>query len=211
MNKKGFVSAVNVVLIILLSILLCALGFFGYKAFFEKDKIKVPNFANSSEQDVRTWCDSLETDPCVIETDYSDTVEKGKVIYQSIAADEELGDSIHFIISLGKKISIQIPTIGKDTTKDDVDSWVKENGLLNVNFIQIESDTVEKGIVIKIEPALIETLDAQVNVYISNGKKIDTTIIVVETNAYTNLSVSEFEAKVKALGLKPVHAEEKDG
>ena len=213
MNKKGFASTVNVILIILLTCLLGALGFFGYKAFFSKEKILVPDFTNKNEQEVVTWCNSLELEnnPCTIETDYSNDVAKGNVIYQSIAADQELGDSIRFIISLGKKVSIEIPQIQKDTTKEDIEKWVAENGLTNVNYVQVESDDIEKGMIIKIEPILIEALDAQVNVYISNGKKIDTTVIVVESNAYTNLTVEEFEKKVKALGLTPTHAEEKDG
>ena len=103
MRKKGF-AITSIIFIILLVLLLGALGFFSYKLLFKKDAIMVPDFSQSKQSDVLTWCNSLETNPCTFENDYSDTVDKDGVIYQSIAANEELGDNkINFIISLGKK------------------------------------------------------------------------------------------------------------
>lgn len=199
----------NAVLIIVLVALLGGLGFFGYKILFTKDAVIVPDFSGKSEDEVRTWCNSLENDPCTITTDYSDTVEKGYVVYQSISADEELGDSIRFIISLGSQPKIDIPALDKNTTKESIETWATSIGLTNVSYIDETSETVEKGTVIRIEPQVIETLDTEVKVFISSGKK-EPDSINVESGKYVNLTVSEFEAKVKALGLKAVHAESKD-
>lgn len=207
--EKGNTSKSNIVLIIILCLLIGALGFFGYKAIVSDDKILVPDFSNSTREEVNVWCNSLQTNPCSFSNDYSDTVEKDKVIYQSITPDEELGDSISFIISLGKKINIQAPAIDKNTTKESIKEWANKNSITNINFINETNEEIEKGMIIRIEPQIIESLDTVVNVYISSGKKPSDSINV-EYNTYTNISVSDFEFKVKALGLKAKHAEEKD-
>lgn len=205
--KKRF----NFVLIIILTLLVGALGFFSYKFFFSNDKVLVPDFTNKQINEVNTWCNSLEKNPCTISYDNSDDVENDYVIYQSISANEELGDSISFIISLGKKVSIKLPTIDKNTNKDVIESWAKQNNLTNVNYFVEASSTVDKGGIIRIVPNEIIALDTPINVYISSGKKeTENKAIEVESGKYINLTIEEFEAKAKELGLKPVHAQEKD-
>lgn len=203
--------SVNILLIVVLTCLVGALGFFGYKLITSGDKVLVPDFTNKTVNDVNTWCDSLEYVACSISYEYSDDLDKDFVIYQSISPDEEVTESITFIISAGKKVIIDLPTIDKNTTKETIEAWAKENGIITVNFLEEANDTVDKGGIIKIEPSEIYSLDTPINVYISTGKKEDASkAIEVESGAYINLTVQEFETKVKALGLKPTHATEKD-
>lgn len=212
MNKKGF-SKISILFIVLLVLLIGTLGFFSYKLLFTKDAILVPDFSTSKQSDVFDWCNSLEINPCLFENDYSETVEKDGVIYQSIAANEELGENnISFIISLGKKVQIATPEIKEDTTKQSIENWISENKIKNqVEYIDEYNDTVDKTIVIRIEPNIIVNDTDVIKVYISKG--IDTssiTEIEVEAGTYLNLSVSEFEQKVKSLTLVPNHNTDRD-
>jgi len=203
-------NKINAVLIVLLVGVLGTLGFFAYRMLNYEEPILVPDFTNKTELEVQEWCKTFENNPCTITSDYSESVDKDYVIYQSISANEEMGSSISFIISLGKKIDINIPQISATTTREDIENWVKENNLVNVNFIQEANDDIEKGIVIRIEPNVIQTIDENINVYISSGSDKQTSSITVKKNSYIDLTISEFETKVKQLGLKPVHAESKD-
>lgn len=208
---KVLSNKLNILLIILLSLALATLGFFSYKLIFEKDKIIVPDFSTYSETDINKWCSSLETNPCVITKEYSDTIEKDKVIYQSVSADEELDSKITIMISLGKNVEIDVLKIDKNTTKEDVEKWANDNALKNITYIEEESDKVEKNFVISIQPEKIINTDTEVKVYISTGKKETVNEeIVVNSGTYTNIAQSEFKNKVKELGLTPSHSSSRD-
>lgn len=206
-------KSVSVVLIILLVCLIGGLGFFSYKLLFQEDKILVPDFTGKTREEINTWCASLETNPCTFDNDYSDTIEQGKLIYQSIAADEELGDSISFIISLGKKIEIKLPVIDLNTTKETLEKWKTDNNIPNpIEYIEQHNNDVEEGKIIKVEPQVLTNTTDTIKVYISKGKDEDkdNAEIVVTSGAYLNLKVDEFEKKVKALGLVPNHNTDRD-
>lgn len=209
--RSFFANKLNIILTIVLATLLGTLGFFGYKLIFDNKKVYVPDFSDKSEADINKWCTSFENNPCKITSDYSETIEKGKLIYQSIKADEVLGDNISFIISLGKKIDIKFPSITKDTTKDDIDKWIKDNDLRNVLFIEEFSDSINKGNIIRIDHEDIVDKNSEIRVFISKGKNVkpDETIYV-DYGTYLNLSVSQFEAKVKEIGLKAKHVSSRD-
>ena len=203
----------SIILIVLLTLLIGALGFFSYKLLFEKDKILVPDFTNKTKDEIVTWCDSLETNPCSFSADYSDTIPENGLIYQSIAADEELGDSIAFIISLGNKVEIKLPNIDANTTKESLEKWKTDNNIANnIEYIEQHNNDVESGHIIKVEPTILTNNTDIIKVYISKGKdeNSDSADIVVTSETYLNLTVSEFEKKVKALNLVPNHNTDRD-
>lgn len=202
-------KSINIIYTVLLVSLFGALGFFCYQLFKSGDEILVPNFSDKTVEEVNAWCNSLKNNPCNISYENSDTVELNKVIYQSIKPDQELSESISFIISLGKMENIILPTIDSKTTKDIIETWAKENELVNLNYIFENSETVEKDNVIRIEPLSITSKDTTINIYISSGKPKSETI-EVKPNEYINLTVEEFEKRGKELGLKPIHASEMD-
>ena len=207
--KSFFANKMNILLTFLLTTLLVALGFCGYKLISNNKKVYVPDFSLKSEEEINTWCNSLETNPCTITSEYSDTVEKGKLIYQSIKAEEELTDKISFIISLGKKI--ELPTIDENTTKQTIDDWLSTNGFKNILYIEEYSDTVVAGNVIKVECTDLNNINSEVKVFISKGKNItpeDT--FDVEYGTYIGLSQSKFEEAVSKIGLKATHDSSKD-
>ena len=207
--KSFFANKMNILLTFLLVTMLAALGFCGYKLISNNKKVYVPDFSLKSEEEINTWCNSLETNPCTITSEYSDTVEKGKLIYQSIKAEEELTDKISFIISLGKKI--ELPTIDENTTKQTIDDWLSTNGFKNILYIEEYSDTVVTGNVIKVECADLNDINSEVKVFISKGKNVtpDDTIYV-EYGTYFGLTQSQFEEAVSKIGLKATHDSSKD-
>lgn len=203
-------NKVNIILIILLALLLGGLGFFSYKLLFKEEKTLVPDFSESTVSEINTWCKSLETNPCTFENEYSDVVEKDHLIYQSISPDAELSDSITFIISLGKQLNIAAPEIKEGTTIEEIEAWVKENRLTNVTYTAQESDTVERNRIISISPAVVNSLDAQVTVIYSSGKKGSTENIDVEYGSMLNISEADFKEKTKKLGLTPTYDADRD-
>ena len=117
----------------LLLALLGTLGFFSYKLLFKKDAILVPDFSNSKHSDVVTWCDSLETNPCVFDKDYSDTVEKDGMYYNSCEAT---------IINSHYKVKLQFDQDFEEIHAGDIikakvmDEVLKK---INVNIIKTEN------------------------------------------------------------------------
>lgn len=208
MKKTG-----NIVLIIVLLALIGGLGFFSYKLLFSEDKVVVPDFTDKTREEIITWCNSFETNPCKFDNDYSDTIAEGKMIYQSISANNELGDSISFIISLGKKIEIKLPQVGTDTTKESIEKWKKDNNVINeIEYVEQYNNDAQAGIIFKIEPSVLTNTNDKIKVYISKGKEDDKNIADIEITygTYINLNVSDFESKVKSLGLVPNHNTDRD-
>ena len=181
-----------------------------------KEKIVVPDFSNSTQEEVLDWCKSLETNPCSFEVDYSDTVEKDYVIYQSIAANDILDDSnISFIISLGKKVEFDTPEVTASTTRQIVETWAKTNKILNkIEYIEEYNDNYDKDRIIKIEPKTVHSYEETIKVYVSLGKKEvkpnPDKEIEVEYEKYLGISESSFREKAKDLGLSPNHNEDRD-
>lgn len=205
-----FKNKANVLLTCLLIVVIVCGGVLGYFFLAKDQKIIVPDFTDKNKSEVEVWCKSFDTNPCTINTDYSDSIKEDYVIYQSIAADNELVGEISFIVSLGKKKIIELPSLN-NATKQDIENWASDNGLKNITFINENSSTIEKDFVIRIEPSSNITTDSSISVYISIGKNEDkSNTITVASGKYIDITVKEFETIVKNLGLNPVHSEKRD-
>lgn len=209
--KNFFKNKLNIVLIVVLILLGAGIGYFAYTMFMEKDALIVPDFEGKQMGDVQTWCNENNLgDACIISQEYSDTVPANFVIYQSTKAEDKFEEKISFIISKGKdnSITIKLPKIDNTTTKEDIEEWVVENNLTHVKYEEMNSSDVEEGIVIKIAPTTITSLDQDITVYISSGEKENDNTdsndeyTVVKEGAYLGLTVEQFKKKVEALGLK---------
>lgn len=201
----------NILLIILLVAVLGVIGFFGYKLISEKNKIYMPELTNKSRQEAELWCNSLEGNyACSFTEDYSDSVEKGLIIYQSISANQELSTDVSFLVSLGKKISIQVPDVSS-ITLESFEKWANDNSLFNIAYINQNDENVPAGKIISISPNVIYDLNSTITVFVSNGKtQDDNNGIIVNPGAYKNIGEADFRKKAEALGLKPEHASSKD-
>ncbi len=208
--KTFFSSKLNIILTILLLTILSTAGFFAYRLLVPDEKIKVPDFTGKSEADVDAWCNSLkELGVCTITHEYSDTVEEGKIIYQSLNTGETVDEHISFIISDGKNNLIDPPVIDSKTTKEDISTWAANNFIEKIAYYEENSDTIEEGKIIRIEPSSGISEDTQVNVYISSGPsaKIDDKDLEIDAGEYVGISLDDFQKKMKALSLVPKYEE----
>ena len=206
---------------ILLSILLVAVvgtgGYIGYKYISQNSKVIVPDFLGKDAQEVIAWCGQLnDSEACEFVYEDTSNTEENRVFQQSVSAGNELKGKITFKISSGITVEVNAPAITENTTKQDIENWKNDNRIENVSYVEENSDTVAKGNIIRIEPSSNIKNNTPVTVYISAGKKDETPetttgSIEIKSGAYLNLTVSEFETKVKALGLVPNHRTSNDG
>ena len=122
-------------------------------------KIVMPDFVNGTEYDhtltaVSNWARQYQISTSSIaqaDPQYSDTVTKGDIMAQSVEAGTRIKKDtpITFTLSNGPdpNVSVSFPDI-RSMTKDEIDSWAKENLLLNYKATTQYSDTVEEGNVI---------------------------------------------------------------
>ena len=199
----------------LLILTLCVDGLLGYRFYTDSKKVEATDFIGHNANELYEWCSSLNPKyACKITYEETKEYEKDKVFYQSVAAGEQLKGEIAFKVSSGLIESIGRPMIDQNTTRLEIEKWASKNGLKEVSYIEEESSTVEKGIVIRFEPLDNIYTDTPVKVYISSGSKSEDSktedTITVEYGKYTGKSVSEFEKAVKELGLVPSHNTERD-
>ncbi len=108
-KKKQGLNTWQIVLIVLAIVVV--IGALGGKSTennndksSSKNKVTVTDFSSMTQADIDTWCNDNKIN-CKIEEEYSDTIEKGGFISQSVAADKSVyeGDSVTIKFSLGKE------------------------------------------------------------------------------------------------------------
>lgn len=136
-----------------------------------KGDISVPSVIGDSEEEAKAKLEAAGFD---VETrsDYSDSVEKGKVMIQTPEADTKgkEGDTVTITISLGTE-TIEVPDVtGK--SQSAAQSTLENAGLSAGSISEEASDTVKKGAVISSDPAAGTKVNkgAKVNLVISTGK-----------------------------------------
>lgn len=136
-----------------------------------KGDISVPSVIGDSEEEAKATLEAAGFD---VETrsDYSDSVEKGKVMIQTPEADTKgkEGDTVTITISLGTE-TIDVPDVtGK--SQSAAQSTLENSGLSAGSISEEPSDTVKKGNVISSDPAAGTKVNkgAKVNLVISTGK-----------------------------------------
>ncbi|MBR2533253.1 MAG: PASTA domain-containing protein [Erysipelotrichaceae bacterium] len=90
-------------------------------------KVTVEDFEKKLYETVEAWAKSKKIELSKSET-YSDKVEAGYVISQSIESGKTIneGDTLHVVVSLGKAISI--PNM-YGWTRKEVENWCRKNGV----------------------------------------------------------------------------------
>ncbi len=136
-----------------------------------KGDISVPSVIGDSESEAKA---ALEAAGFDVETrsDYSDSVEKGKVMIQTPEADTKgkEGDTVTITISLGTE-TIDVPDV-TNKSQSAAQSTLENSGLSAGSISEEPSDTVKKGNVISSDPAAGTKVNkgAKVNLVISTGK-----------------------------------------
>ena len=136
-----------------------------------KGDISVPSVIGDSEEEAKATLEAAGFD---VETrsDYSDSVEKGKVMIQTPEADTKgkEGDTVTITISLGTE-TIDVPDV-TNKSQSAAQSTLENAGLSAGSISEEPSDTVKKGNVISSDPAAGTKVNkgAKVNLVISTGK-----------------------------------------
>ncbi|MBO7697978.1 MAG: hypothetical protein J6S38_02955, partial [Erysipelotrichaceae bacterium] len=213
--KLFLMNKLNILLSALLIGVVGVGSYFGVTTLIKGNRVIVPDFLGKDKQEAIVWCGQLsDSEACEFVFEDTSNTEKDKIFQQSVSAGNELKDKITFKISSGIVVEVAAPVISADTGRQDIENWKNENNVNTVNYVEEYSDTVAQGKIIRIEPTENIKSDTIVTVFISKGKKDDNSSsegkIEVKSNAYINLTVSEFESKVKELGLVPNHRTSND-
>ncbi len=202
---------INALLAILLTAAVGIGVFVGYSFIKESKSITVPDFLGKNKQEVFIWCGALDPEySCKIEYEESTSTDKDLVFYQSVNAGNKLKDSLTVKVSTGIIETISLPVIDSDTNKEEIENWVRNNSLKNVSYVEENSDKVKKGNIIRIDAPETITADSMITVYVSKGSAETERSIEIKSGEYINLTVAQFEAKTKELGLKPNHNSARD-
>ena len=210
--KAFLLNKINILLGVLLSLTVIAGGYFGYTYIKNNSSATVPDFLGKNKNVAITWCGQLSEEfGCEFVYEETTSTQEDVIFSQSISAGNKLNGNITFKVSSGIVVEIALPEITVTTSKTDIENWKNQNGLMYVSYIEENNDTVTKGSVIRIEPQTGIYKDTPVTVYISTGpKETVSDEIVISSGTYINSSVSDFESKVKALGLVPNHNTSRD-
>ena len=212
-NKK-----INVFMIIALLLVLPILGYLGFNYYKENKDIEIPDFKNKDYKEVMKWCSGLNSRyACEFRYDSSKDVKINQIIDYKVDLKENV-NVVTFTVCDEKIDPLVLPDLSKKLLKEDIRYWAHDNNIENINYVEQESENHEYMQVIRIEPDSNVYKDTPITVYINNSnnnteeKKDETKEgdIVVKADDYIGLSVSDFETKVKTLGLKPNHNSDKD-
>lgn len=135
-------------------------------------KITVPDFKNLSKEDIKNWCTSNNVKYSFDEA-YSDKIEKGKIISQSIDPNDVMyeNDEITITYSLGKRPTVTVPDFSKMSRKE-IEKWCDKNNI-DLDIEEDYSSKVEKGKLIKQSVKAKEKIeiDDEITITYSLGRK----------------------------------------
>ena len=142
-------------------------------------QVTVPNVVGDSQSDATSALKSAKLSVGAISSSYSDTVEEGCVISQSVTAGSSVdtGTTVNLVVSLGKKVSyVTVPSVvGKSFS--DAQSTLSNYGLSAVQGSTQSSDSYSSGVVISQDPAAGTSVESgsSITLTISSGSSSSST------------------------------------
>lgn len=140
----------------LIIILIVGIGACAFLSITQKT-YTIDDFTNKSQDDVRQWVKSsnIPEDMVIYAYDYSDDIDKGNVISQSVSGGTKIGSNDHvtFRISNGKDPDkkVLIPDF-KGKKLDEIKKWFTDEGLTKVTYNTEIHDDMEEGTFVSITP-----------------------------------------------------------
>ncbi len=166
----------------------------------DKKEFTVENYVGMSYSEVQNLPDFDENYKIEFKYEYSNEHEQGIVYKQEPAPDKKVkkGDTVVLYVSRGSKI-VKIDDVSNMTEAKAISFLENTNGF-KCNVQYEESDTVEKGHVIKTDPAIGSELEqgSTVTVYVSTGVPE----IPVEVPNVLGLSADYAKNELEAKGIK---------
>ena len=121
----------------------------GKKGDSKSDQVLLVNFEGMTKLEVEEWINhnNVNRDQVFYAYEYSDTIQEGRIIRQSIAAGLPLGEeSLTITISNGANPddTVQLPDFTQ-MTSEQIQKWFINEGFTNVKVEYVNSTTVEPG------------------------------------------------------------------
>lgn len=142
------------------------------------EKISFPDLKSMTKDEIQSWIDENKLSKAKISTEYSTTVEEGKVIsydLKNVAEDDfTRGTSITIKVSKGAAPAGQVTMDNfANKTYAEAETWAAQKKLVAVKTEQ-NSDTIEKGYIISQSIASGQTVDegTTVTFVVSKGKGV---------------------------------------
>ncbi|WP_315308209.1 Stk1 family PASTA domain-containing Ser/Thr kinase [Pseudoramibacter alactolyticus] len=169
----------------------------GYRAFSASRKVTVPDVSGMTKSQAKTAVEAVGLTLEVESTEYSDTVDRGKIISQSPKANamSREGRAVKVVISKGSE-SVQVPNVVGMTENEAVSALEKAN--LQVAEIKREyNDSYSSGVVYNASPSAGSAVDknSKVTLYVSKGKE------TVSVPGLVGLTQNDAESRIKANGF----------
>lgn len=169
----------------------------GYHAFSASRKVMVPDVSGMTKSQAKTAVEAVGLTLEVESTEYSDTVDRGKIISQSPKANamSREGRTVKVVISKGSE-SVQVPNVVGMTENEAVSALEKAN--LQVAEIKREyNDSYSSGVVYNASPSAGSAVDknSKVTLYVSKGKE------TVSVPGLVGLTQNDAESRIKANGF----------
>lgn len=196
------IAAALVVALVVLGII------FGKKLIASTgEEIPCPKFIGMSIEDLRANKEYNANFKFVESWDYHDEIEKNHICAQSKEEGKPLkkGAEIKITISTGQS-NVAVPDVYEKT-----ESYAKsllESQKFKVTIVEMASDTVEKGLVIKTEPVRSKRVvkGSEVKVFISSGKatkyvKVPDVVGLTEARAKADLEEENLVVEVETVDL----------
>ena len=174
-NRKRLKIALAILVLILGTQIFLFVKFFLGGFGSNNDQVFAPELYNLTLDEAQKSLDNLNLNIRVnIEDEYSNEVEKGKIINQKPMAGHELkeGDTVTIVLSKGP-MKANVPNV-VGLTLEEAENILKENKLSLGNIKYEYSDTYNKGVVIAQDPKSGNEINQEwenINVVVSKGQK----------------------------------------
>ncbi len=208
-QEKSSIIPILTGVAVTLVLALVVLGIIFIPSLFKSSsaEISCPNFVGKKYEEIVENTEYKTNFKFDDEWDHNDEYEYGYVFEQSEKEGEKLkkGAKITLYISMGKNTKKVPDVYGK--SESAAVSELKSNGF-ETNIVEMLSEDVEKGLVVKTEPQRTQVVEenTKITIYISSGKpekktKIPDVVAMQEAAAKAKLEDEGFVVKVNQIQL----------
>lgn len=161
--------------------------------------VPVEDFSVKTVAEIQQWAseNKIPEDQLVVQYEFSDTVDKDKVISQSIPKEGKLGkeDILTIVVSKGPDpdVTVTLPDF-KDMTQEEIEKFAEENKLLDVTFEYAVDEKIPEGKFIKLNIADTEIKRSTMLIFtISKGENAEgEDIVMPDFMDYTKAKITNW-------------------
>lgn len=171
---------------IIIGVVLVVLGVLSYFLFFAP-KIEMPDFVGQTKDDVSAWVkqQEIETTGIIFKEEYNFDNDENVILAQDVEAGTKVKNNVKVTFNISKGADpdekVSLPDI-KSMTKDELETWIKENKLTKTKITTSYNDSVNEGEVISYEVKGVDeddfTRSSTLNISVSKGPQPAGTVTV---------------------------------